>query len=302
MTKESISSSDMIFAQSAVGAANENGRTWFIAEEGDEFRLLQYKSNEWFVKTPDWPVVSICGTEKTKTTFEVIALGMDGELLTGVPGGFSESDLQKLTGTSFAIGPMRDIRVVGDDVFAAGMGRQVFRRANDQWALISSSIHSTKDEIAGFNSIHGRTPTAVFAVGFEGEIWFYNGSDWKQLDNATSVVLHRVVVAPNGFAIICGAAGVLLQANSEQAVTIKNQATEDNLYGLTVFKEKVFVSSMTELFELTNEGLQPVSIDLEGPLSFGHLEANEKYIWSVGAQHLLRSEDGVAWQLIKCDI
>jgi hypothetical protein len=302
MTKETSSSSHMMFAQSAVGAADENGRTWFIAEEEDEFRVLQYKSGEWFVKTPDWPVVSICGIERSNKNFEVIALGMDGELLIGVPGGFSESDLQKLTGISSAIGPMRDIRIVSDDVFAAGMGRQVFRRANDQWALISSPIHSAKDEIAGFNSIHGRTPNAVFAVGFEGEIWFYNGNDWKQLDSATSVVLHRVVVAPNGFAIICGAAGVLLQANSEQAITIKNEATEDNLYGLTVFKEKVFVSSMTELFELTDEGLQPVSVGLEGPLSFGHLEANDKYIWSVGAQHLLRSEDGVAWQLIKCDI
>jgi photosystem II stability/assembly factor-like uncharacterized protein len=306
MEKTVTSSTDMLFAQSAVGAASANGRTWFIAEEEDLFRVIQYKEQSWLARTPDWPIVSICGDEKKDGSFEVIALGIEGELLIGMPGEFSEAELQKEAAVPFAIGPMRDIRFVGDDVFAAGMSRQVFRRTSGVWNLISTDIHSEKGSLAGFNSIHGVSPSAVYAVGFEGEIWFYNGEAWKQLSSPTSVVLNRVVAAPNGFAIICGAAGLVLQANSDQAVTVKNDVTQDNLYGLTIFKGKVFVSSLTALFELTPDGLQAVDVALdfgsEGPLTFGHLEANEKTMWSVGANHLLRTDDGVTWELVVCGI
>jgi hypothetical protein len=306
MEKTGNSSADMIFAQSAVGAATASGRTWFVAEEEDLFRVIQYKEQSWLARTPDWPIVSICGDEKKNGAFEVVALGMDGELLIGMPGEFSETDLQKETAVPFAIGPMRDIRFVGDNVFAAGMSRQVFRRASGVWNLISSNIHSEQGSLAGFNSIHGVSPSAVYAVGFEGEIWFYNGNAWKQLSSPTSVVLNRVVATPNGFAIICGAAGIVLQANADQAVTVKNDVTQDNLYGLTIFQGKVYVSSLTALFELTADGLQSIDVALdgssEGPLTFGHLDANEKTMWSVGAKHLLRTEDGIAWELVICDI
>jgi hypothetical protein len=300
-----VSSNYMTFAQAAVGEATKSGRTWFIAEEDDLFRVVQYKDEKWLVRTPDWPIVSVCGNERKKDTYEVIALGINGELLVGTPGEFIESELQKECNAHFEIGPMRDIIFVGESVFAAGMNRQVFERKNDAWTLISTDIHTPKNTLAGFNSIHGMHPNAVYAVGFEGEIWFYNGTNWKQIDSPTSVVLNRVIVAPNGIATICGAGGTLLQVNTGKAVIINNNVTQDNLYGITIFQGKVYVSSLTALFEITTNGLQAVEVIVEGnvsPFTFGNLDANEKTMWSVGVKHLLRTNDGIAWELVVCDI
>jgi hypothetical protein len=45
-----------------------------------------------------------------------------------------------------------------------------------------------------------------------------------------------------------------------------------------------------------------VDTGLPGPLTFGHLESDADVIWSVGARHLLSSEDGVTWTQVMCNV
>ncbi|WP_143171324.1 hypothetical protein [Rhizobacter sp. OV335] len=299
MAKPKPSSPHMTFAQSAVGSRD---RVWFVAEEEDDSRVLQLKGGKWFVKTPEWPVASICGVDKGNGQFEVLALGLDGELLVGIPGGFSESHVDPQAKGPDRYGAMRDIRWVDSDVFAVGMSRQAYRRSGGAWQAISGAIHAQKGESTGFNSVHGLTPQAVYAVGFGGEIWLYDGSAWRQLDSPTSVALQRVLVTPSGHALMCGAAGVLLQAAGDRSTTVQNEVTRDNLHGLTLFKGKAFVASLTGLYLIGPKGLEAVDTGLPGPLTFGHLESDADVIWSVGARHLLSSEDGVTWTQVMCNV
>lgn len=301
------SSPHLTFAQCAVGSGE---RAWFIAEEGDDFRLLQLKSDptgdpnagKWAVRTPDWPLSALCGVDRGNGQYEVLGVGLDGELLIGVPGKFSESHLDPQGQGPDQHGVLRDIRRVGGDVFAVGMSRQVYRRQGDAWSDIGAAIRGPRKGATGFNSVAGLSPEAVFAVGFHGEVWFYNGSAWRQLDSPTSVALQRVLVLPSGHAVICGANGVLLQGLPDALAPIQNDVTMDNLYGLAWFKDRVFVASMKKLFVIGPDGLEPVDVGLEGPLTFGSLDASEDVLWSAGAKHLLRSTDGVSWQQVMCSV
>lgn len=288
----------LTFAQCAVGSTS---RVWFVAEEEDDSRVLQLRGGKWSVRTPDWAVSSICGREYGADRFEVLALGIDGELLIGVPGGFSESHIDP-QGENRGRGILRDIRMVGEDVFVAGMSRQVYRRQGGTWRHVSGTIQPPPGQAKGFNSIDGRAPDAVFAVGYDGEVWYYDGQLWKQLDSPTSVVLHRVISLPSGHAVMCGAAGVLLQATPAGIATVRNDATTDNLYGLAHFRGKVYVSSLTALYWIGPSGLEPVDTGLDGPLTFGSLDASAKELWSAGANHLLTTQDGAAWSLVDCPV
>jgi hypothetical protein len=298
MAKTSRSSPLLTFAQCAVGSIS---RVWFVAEEEDDSRVLQLRGGKWAVRTPEWHVSSVCGREYAGDRFEMLALGIDGELLVGVPGGFTESHVDP-QGQNRGRGVLRDIRIVGEDVFAAGMSRQVYRRQRGNWSHVSGPIQPPPGQMKGFNSIAGSAANAVFAVGYDGEVWFYDGRLWKQLDSPTSVALHRVISLPSGHAVICGAAGVLLQATPGGIATVRNDATTDNLYGLAVFKGKVYVSSLTALYAIGPNGLEPMDTGLTGPLTFGSLDASENELWSAGAGHLLKTQDGVAWSLVHCPV
>jgi len=293
------SSPEMKFAQCAVGS---QARAWFIAEEDDQFRLLQLKDGKWAARSPEWPIGSICGSDEPGKGFEVIGLGIDGELLIGTPGKFIETHLDPLSRGPDRYGVLREVRRVGEDVFAAGMSRQVYRRRAGVWSDVAGPIRESGPGAIGFNSIHGASTNAVFAVGFGGEVWFFDGSCWIQLDSPTSVALNRVLALQSGHVLICGAGGVLLQGKPDALATIKNEVTKENLYGMTEFKGRIFLSSAKSLFVLGQDGLEKQDTGLDGPLTFGNLEAQEDVIWSVGARHLLRSFDGVVWEQVFCQI
>lgn len=301
------SSPHLTFAQCAVGSRE---RVWFIAEEGDDSRLLQLKcgpdgnpaKGKWAVRTPDWPLAALCGADHGNGRYEVLGVGLNGELLAGSPGTFSEAHVDPRRQRPSLRGVLRDIRMIGDDVFAVGMGHQAYRRRDGVWSDIAGKIRSPRGTVSGFNSVDGRTPDAVVAVGLAGEIWSYDGASWRQLDSPTSVALHRVRVLPSGEAVICGAAGVLLRGQPTHLVQLQNETTQDNLYDLAFFKERVFVASAKRLFVLGPAGLQPVDVGVKGPLTFGSLDASDDVLWSVGAKHLLRSTDGVVWQQVMCPV
>lgn len=289
----------MKFAQCAVGSRS---RVWFAAEEGDDFRLLQLKEGKWAARTPDWPISCLCGIDRGSGNYEVLALGNDGELLIGSPGSFSESHLDPVQKGPDRYGVMRDIRWIGEDVFAVGMSRQAYRRTGKTWQDISGSMRKAGLGEAGLNSVHGLSPNAVFAVGFGGEVWFYDGTNWRPVDSPTSVALHRVVVLPSGHAIACGAGGVVLQGSPETLVPVQNEVTRDNLYGLAHFHGRVYVSSLTAMFAIGKNGLEAVDLGLTGALTFGSLDASSDVIWSAGARHLFASDDGASWEQVMCPV
>lgn len=293
------SSPDMKFAQCAVGSA---ARVWLVAEEDDQFRLLQLKEEKWAARSPAWDISSVCGVDHGGGRYEVIALGAEGELLMGAPGGFAETHIDPVGKGPQQYGVLREIRRVGDDVFAVGMSRQAYRRRRGVWREVAGSIRSSGPAAIGFNSLHGHSSKAVFAVGLGGEIWAYNGSTWRQLESPTSLALQRVMALKSGHILACGAGGAILQGRPDALTLVKNDLTKDAFYGMVEFRGRVFVSSLTSLFVLGPRGLEAVDVGLKRPLTFGDLDADDEVVWSVGARHLLRSIDGVTWQQVTCPL
>lgn len=289
----------MTFSHCAIGSRD---RVWFTAEEEDTFRLLQLKKDSWAVKSTDWAMCSVCGIEKSNGKYEVIALGTEGNLLMGIPGGFSEGHLDPKLSNPKKYGVLRDIRIIGDDIFACGMSRQVYHRIKGNWKDIAGKIKSETKEALGFNSIDGISSNAVYAVGFKGEIWFYDGAEWIQLNSPVLSALHYIRATPDGRILICGAEGTLLEIKKNKVTVIPNEITTSNLYSICHFKGRIFVSSLTAIYEIDKNGLKTITTNLKGSLTFGHLEANEDIMYCVGAKHIFTTEDGNEWNQIFCEI
>ena len=95
-------------------------------------------------------------------------------------------------------GLMREIRAVaGRHAYAVGTGRQVYRRkAPGEWKCIDAWSQVDSKELLdySFESIDGFSDNEIYAVGWEGEIWSYDGKKWTRLGSPTNLTDRKSVV------------------------------------------------------------------------------------------------------------
>jgi hypothetical protein len=195
-----------------------------------------------------------------------------------------------------ARGPMRDIRVVGKDVFAAGMGRQIYRRRpNGGWERYDDRVVAPLGEIAvsGFSSIHGTGPEDLWAVGLLGEIWHHGPKGWERHDSPTNLILHRVVAVSPQEVYATGQKGLVLRFDSTAWQVVFQNGDLGNLWGAEWFAGALYVASEVGIFKLEGNTLDPVPVATA--TSFGHLDAKDGVMWSFGTGHLTYTRDGKNW-------
>lgn len=228
----------------------------------------------------------------------VYALATDGTVGLG-HGDYREEQIDASAQGTRARGPMRDIRVIGDTVYATGMGRQVYRRtAAGPWVRVDEGVVAALGEMAvsGFSSIHGSSQDDLWAVGMMGEIWHRGAQGWSKHDSPTNLILHRVVVVSPGEAYATGQKGLVLRFDGAGWDVAASDASLGNLWGAQWFGGELYVSSEQGIFCLRGAALDPVPV--EGVKSFGHLEAADGVLWSFGTGKLAFTADGKAWQQV----
>jgi hypothetical protein len=227
------------------------------------------------------------------------ALAADGRVGLG-HGNYREETIDDSTTGTRARGPMRDIRVIGDTVYATGMGRQVYRRDGDNsWTRIDDGVAAPLGEIAvsGFSSIHGSGPDDLWAVGMLGEIWHRGPKGWTRHDSPTNLLLHRVVVVSASEAYATGQKGLVLKFDGAGWQTAACDDKLGNLWGAEWFAGALYVSSERGIYRLGDGALEPVEVPTA--TSFGHLDARDGVMWSFGTVQLTYTHDGKTWHPVK---
>jgi len=72
--------------------------------------------------------------------------------------------------------PFRGVRDIAGKAYAVGMGGQVYRRDNLQtWTRLGNSLPHAID----LEAIHGFNEEEIYAVGWKGALWRFDGTDWS---------------------------------------------------------------------------------------------------------------------------
>jgi len=243
-----------------------------------------------------WTATRICAIEDRGT--HVYATGPEGRVAILTPTGSQEEMIDPSPQGPLGRGPIRDLRKIGNQLYACGMARQVYHRAATGWTRQDQGVvlplGATK--IAGFNSLDGLNEGDIYAVGYGGEIWRRVGGNWQQIVSPTNVILNRVKVVGPDRVFACGQKGVLLAGSSNQWRQIDHDATTDQLWGMDWFNNALYVSSEDALYRFDGaETLEPVNVKLGKGWTFGHLHSHDGVLWSFGTKHLAWTEDGVHW-------
>jgi len=152
-------------------------------------------------------------------------------------------------------------------------------------------------DAVGFESMDGYSAKEIYAVGWGGEIWQYDGSKWTDRNGPTSVILSSVCCAPDGVVYITGQQGIMIRGRNDLWETIAwDDDVSVDLWDLCWFQDKLYVSSMTALFTLEGNTLAPVDFGDIGEATCYSLTTAEGVLWSVGRDDVM-SFDGATWRL-----
>ncbi|WP_181423458.1 WD40/YVTN/BNR-like repeat-containing protein [Halomonas heilongjiangensis] len=198
-------------------------------------------------------------------------------------------------------GPLTAVRSFADgQVFCVGTARQVYRKTgSSSWVRLDQTCKPNDPEArstTAFLAVDGFSAEEVYAVGWDGEIWRFDGSIWHQIDSPTNVALHGVHCASNGMVYICGKCGTLLKGRGSTWDVLEQSDTEEDLRSIRMFDGILYVCSTNLVYRWYDEKLEVAK--MASPVSSaGRLTASGQRMLSVGLKDVAIF-DGQDWHQI----
>ena len=227
---------------------------------------------------------------------DLIAVGEVGNVVVVSPTGVVSEDVITINGVTVenrGEGPLTSGAIVDGRVVMVGMGKAVYcREPNGTWVIMENGLPAASTQTTGFESVAGKHLAALYAVGWRGEIWKYNGSIWSAMSSPTNLLLTAVCVADDDRVYAVGREGVLFRATNDQWEALDSEIYDD-LWSIVSFRGEIYAASLYHLYRLNAAGaldeIDPLGLDCYGPLP-----TCEQALWSVGQKAVL-SYNGKDW-------
>jgi hypothetical protein len=272
----------------------------FVDDQRDHAIVFHREDDAWWHQMVDDSIAGV--SVAREPTMKILHLCIDGEVAVSTLPGKAKEHVDTSANGPNRSAFMRCMRKIDGNVYAAGLARQVYRRLGpDNWTRIDQGAfvdRSQRTETIGFNAIDGFAASSIYAVGYGGEIWHFNGTGWVETESPTNVVLTGVKCLASGDVVVCGMAGTLLRGDSNGWRVIPQSATEADFWGIAEFRGRVYVSNREGLYLLDDADLTKVDMGIGVPVTTAYVDADSDVLWSVGHKDLVSTVDGIAWVVI----
>ena len=261
----------------------------------DHTAILRWSNGTWGQYMIPGCVASHCVIPESDRT--VLCLVIDGSVHRATPNGFSWEHIDESEAGPNLLRHMTDIRPIGQSVYAAGMARMVYKRSGPgSWSRFDNGMRSPRSDphITGFLSIDGCDEGSIYAVGFKGEMWYYDGKKWNPIDSPTNVKLEQVRCISPEQVFACGARGIVLKGNRDRWSVVSHDATTKTLWGMEYFQESIYLADHSAIYTLKKDTLHQVDVGLNKEITTRNLHAKDGSLWSVGDKHIMVF-DGRKW-------
>ncbi len=279
------------------------GRDDLLAAREEHSYFLVYHQGRWLWPTQedhrDWSTTS--ATVVTGPRAQAFFLGLYGQIFRCGSGDVSdEGALHQLPDGPATFAPMRSIQAIGGRAYAVGVGRQAYRRVGpDQWERIDQTcrVAGAASHTCSFESVHGLHEEEIYAVGRGGGVWVFDGAQWTTEDCPTGAVLTDVRVLRSGVVLACGLGGTFLARTPRGWEVIRHAATDQDLWSLCELRDRVFLSTMHDLYEYVDGTIVPVDRPPELRGASSSLTSAGDTLWAVGTKRIAALA-GESWRVI----
>jgi hypothetical protein len=269
-------------------------------EEEDVYHgyVLRWQAGQW----GNWSIshriyaLGVYDTPKGRTS---MVMAPDGQVQIGDADGFRWEDVDPHGDGPSERRPLTCLRQIGQHVFAVGMSRMGYRRplAGGPWERIDAGLRVSHDstEITGLLAVDGFDENDIYAVGFHGQMWHFDGR-WHPVQSLTNLKLECVRCASDGRVYVAGSHGVLLRGRGATWEIIPQEATEETFWGMEHAFGKLHLSTANGHLYRLDDGDEVVEVDLGlgEAVTTRSLHFNDGLLLSTGAYDLCVF-DGQGW-------
>lgn len=264
-------------------------------ESGPNSSFLLMDEDEWSIydESGAWPALGMATIKPAGGTRTVVAVGPAGEYWEVAPLSMQES-MGRIGGARQSI---RGVRAVGDSLYLVGMGRLVMERLGiGQWREVGPQGKLIRGQVVGFEDIAGFGDDELYAIGWQGEIWWRDKGQWRQVDSPVSANLNAIVCAPDGLVYVVGDNGSMLCGRHE-TWRVVDTGRPENLLDVGAHRGQVYVVTDFRILRLEQDRLavDDKFVEDDRPATCLHLLESPDAIFSMGPSDLFRLTDA-AWE------
>lgn len=183
------------------------------------------------------------------------------------------------------------LNLIGDHFYIVTGFRSVYKRVDvKQWKLISEQPRklAKKNPIGSINAMDGFSEQDIYMGGGKGDLWHFNGEQWRQLDPPINWNIRFLVCGGDGKVYISGGHGELMVGRDgcwEQLISMNQAAVQRviYIYSMAWFKNKLYVANGSYVFYF--DGKQWIDADyIQNKGNVEKIHAN-KDVMMVAASH-----------------
>lgn len=188
-------------------------------------------------------------------------------------------------------GNIRKVATISGKAYAVGGTGWAFRL--DQlasWTLIDEGLPTTFN----IEAVGGFSGSDLYAAGYKGEVWHFDGKAWSPCKTPTNVNLNALLCADDGCVYAAGRGGLLMRGRGDTWEVIDQQTNSDDVWDLACFNGVVYASTLAAVYRLRGNDLVPVQFGQVAPKTCYHLSVAPGVMWSIGTDDVM-SFDGTVW-------
>ena len=227
-----------------------------------------------------------------KPSGKLVIVGEDGDVVIYL-GNLKHLDEQILP----APVAIRNANAIAGYVYACGMRRQVYKRVDEARWIDVSAPPPVENEAVGFEDIDGFSEDEVYAVGWKGEIWRRDSSQWHASPLPSNLILSAVCCASDGKVYVGGQQGLLARGRDAAWEVVEYEEPFDlDIWDVCWYRGNLYVATVPALFKLVGNKLEQVDFGAAKQVGCFSLSVAEDVLWSVGRDDVA-SFDGQRWTI-----
>lgn len=198
---------------------------------------------------------------------------------------------------AFSRGHIAKLKALDGYLYACGGRRSIGKRLDKgQWQSFSQMIPTEKGTSQGFDDFDGWGENDIYAVGGLGDVWHFNGQDWRQIPFPSNFPTSAVCCGGDGNVYIATYNGIFMGRDNHWK-NIGGIGTDLPIKDMVWYEDQVWCTNDYGLWTITNGQVRRADVPYEVSACAGNLSVGEGVLLLAGLYGAVFKENG-EWQTI----
>ncbi len=190
------------------------------------------------------------------------------------------------------------IKCINGYAYSVGGNRTLYKRVDiGKWQLFADLPMGADTFKVGFNDMDAFSETDMYAVGGHGDIWHFNGKEWRQMGFPSNVQLATVTCAGDGKVYVSGEAGALWEGRESTWKRVFQGESSIMWNDVLWFENQLWLASDYQFRIWDGKQMQRVTHNGKEVHIRGHMDVRDGLL-AIASPDKVMAFDGKDWRVI----